>query len=120
MIASRKDVEAFLGQFQPIVAAGRCGFLDERSKNIKSMKDNGLTYTDIKQALMTLSAGDYFAGPTPDRTHPGYVWEFTMSIATDPGAVEYYVKVKVQPDGVTGLCLSFHEQEAPEVHPYRT
>lgn len=105
----RALVNAFLKDFKRIA---ECRGIVPRNKNIQSMADLSLTETLAKEEIMALSVADYCAGPKPDESQKGQVWEFGKKI----GGVEVYIKLKVAelPNGEKiAKCLSFHAAEFP-------
>lgn len=118
--AAELDVVEFLDRFKELVGQGRLQILDKRKKYLDSLARHGLTHDDVIAVLLSLTIADYCHGPEPDRLMPGDVWVFAPDVDGAELPVQFYVKVKIRPDGSEAVCLSFHEAESPmNWFPYR-
>ena len=84
-------------RFQPI----------NRSKNIRTLTNLGLTWEDAKEEIYKLGVNEYVSGPDADRDRPGTddFWKFKKVIS----GFTIYIKFKVEymNDGKVKV-VSFH------------
>ncbi len=79
-----------------------------RGKNLKFLRDNGLTLDHAKEAILQLSSKDRVGGPEADRNgYPGYVYMFKSNYLTDE---VIYIKIRFNPPDEV-ICISFHADE---------
>ena len=104
------EIAAFLEEAKSLISTGRYDFVP-RCKNMQSLAEHGLTISDVRDEILSLTTGDYYSGPKRDHdaNRPGDVWEFKRNVDGDI----FYVKVKISEDnrGKVLKCLSFHEDE---------
>lgn len=82
--------------------------LADRDKNLKFLRDNGLTLDDVKETILSLSPKDKPLGPEGDRDgYPGYVLKFKSNYLTDE---LIYIKIRYNPPDEV-VCISFHQDE---------
>lgn len=89
-----------MGKFQPIF----------RRKNLETLAMLGLTWEDAKAEIYTLTADDYFQGPSVDRNFPASdrLWVFKKRI--DGESIYIKFKVLYMEDGSVRV-VSFHIDE---------
>lgn len=119
LTATQDEIEACLTQIQHKVRCGQDGkdytFIP-RSKTRQAMADAGLTYSDLRTAILELDWTDCFNGPSVDRDRPGTgdLWEFGKYIDT----LEFYVKIKIATTlNQPVIILSFHRPDRPIFYP---
>ncbi len=120
--AKKLLVEQFLNDFKATIANQR-PYVIPRNKNLATLSELGLTFTDQHNTILQLSAEDYVSGPDPDHQRPGEVWVFGKQLLAN----EIYIKLKLveyQPCDSTGrvkqpICLSFHITEQPLNYPLK-
>lgn len=109
-MTSPADIEKVLTDMRAAVRAGKIQLIP-RKKNMNTLARLGITWSDAKEAICELSAGNHFQGPEADRDFPGTdpLWMFKKSIE---GQV-IYIKFKVLylKDGSVKL-ISFHIDES--------
>lgn len=82
--------------------------LADREKNIKFLRDRGLTLEHVREVILGLSDKDKPIGPEEDRDgFPGYVYKFKSEYLTDE---IIYIKIRYNPPDEV-VCISFHEDE---------
>jgi len=115
----KDEVRHFLRTFKEIAATRRIYIVD-REKTDNALIRLGLTRTNCKEEIMSLSVLDYSSGPDPDFSRPGGApfWVFGKTVKEN----EIYIKLKVV-EGASkdsALCISFHIAEEPLSYPFRT
>lgn len=77
-------------------------------RNRPTLELLGLTYDDVRDTLLKLTAEDYCRGPEPDRDprYPGDVWVFVKNAVGS--VVEIYIKLNLHPKGHHITVISFH------------
>lgn len=118
--AERWKIEYYLSlirntTLETLIIPGR---KDPNSKTALCMKVLGYTTEDVLQVLQQLVVEDYSEGPKADlkgREHD--LWVFGKTIDDR----QIYIKVTAFPeeDGITTICVSFHEAEREMTFPYR-
>lgn len=94
-----------------------------RAKNTQALLDMGLTFTDRRNAILSLTVEDYSSGPLDDCERAGVVWIFGKWI----NETEVYVKLKlveyIPMDTATlvkkAVCISFHQASEPLEYPFK-
>ena len=101
-----KFILQYLLKVKELISLG-CWTMIPRKKNIDSISDYGLTFTDVKNELLSLEVSDYESGPEQDYSYSGEIWVFKRNICNR----DFYIKLKIDvaKDGTEILkCLSFH------------
>ena len=107
----RGYIKDFLQEFKELINEGKLITAD-RVNNRNALTDLGLTDTQRREEILSLSVEDYFAGPKDDKYRAGdQYWEFGKKI----NGAEVYIKLKLRNDWA--VCLSFHRAEYPISYP---
>lgn len=109
--ASASDIIRFLNNAKTLIQSGHFTFIP-RKKCMQSLARHGLTISEAKDHLLTLTTENYYKGPKPDKDpdKPGNIWEFKKII----NQVTFYIKLKIDSNGHLESelkCLGFHEDE---------
>lgn len=120
-IADKSTIEEFLKKFKKLVR--QKGLKVPRPKNYQALIDLGLTKKNRKNILLSLSAENYFKGPSNDKDRSGKVWEFGVT----NNEQEIYIKLKIAEYQLIdelytreeAICLSFHQAEYTINYPYK-
>ena len=99
-------VRKYLLQIKSEISNKKYQFI-ERNKNVKFLRDNGLTIDDILLVLFDLSPDDYVSGPENDRdTGEGAIWIFKYTL----DGIVIYIKINYNPPNDMNI-ISFHKDE---------
>ena len=120
-MSSKDDVVKFLHLYKNCVKEHFI-FIN-RKKNMDDIARFGLSMSEVKNILLSLTPSDYVVGPETDYNNSlGEVWTFGVYIE----CCCLYVKLKIEPmkppsgDVVmVAKCLSFHEAQYRMVFPFR-
>ena len=119
-MTSRSEVVDFLSLFKGCLML-ELWRVKGRDKNRQGLIDLGITVTERKEVLLSLTPDDYHAGPKPDDTDDTKeVWEFGKEIED----TEVYIKLRVVKDPkrktvYRALVWSFHPAEFKMKYPLR-
>ena len=104
------DIRDFLIEFKESIK-DRGLHIIPRAKNNQTIRELGLTMSNIREIIFGLGVKDYSKGPELDRDKPGEVWVFGKQV----DGKEIYIKLKLAIiEGVrTSKCISFHIADRP-------
>lgn len=110
------QVESFLKEFLVKLELWGVIFRDDRSKNLVTLVELGITTKERRQVLRELDVKDYVEGPVEERLNKGVpMWVFGRSIR----GTEIYIKITLGLPSAQVLCISFHSAERPMTYPLR-
>ncbi len=115
-MATREEVESFLGQFRIKVEIFQLVFRDDRNKNLETMLELAISSAERAKAVMSIVVEDYSEGPIPDCLHNnGDMWVF----GKDVKGREVYIKIALGHPNSSAICISFHLAEHPIKYPFK-
>lgn len=116
-IPKKVQVAIFLQEFKKVATQEGGLYVINREKNRDSLVAMGLTKHNREEAILSLEAIDYYAGPKKDRDREGSIWEFGQSI----DGTEIYMKLKIAEISGKRIakCISFHKAEFKLNYPLR-
>lgn len=114
----REEVSRFLQDFITKSRIWDIVFRTNRTnnKNVLTLLDLEITYTDAKKVLWDLKCEDYSEGPIPDKLYTiSDMWVFGKVIK----GKEVYIKIQLgRPNNAT-ICISFHYSEHKMKYPLK-
>ena len=119
-MATRSEVKDFLREVSANIKLGRCT-LNYRAKNWEGVFGPGLILRQTWQAIQSLTADHYAAGPERDNTNPANeVWKFGYQ----QEGKEVYIKLGLRQHRKRRTwkhvyVWSFHVAESPMKYPLR-
>tara|TARA_R110002110_G_scaffold415794_1_gene656136 strand:+ start:5300 stop:5614 length:315 start_codon:yes stop_codon:yes gene_type:complete len=90
-----------------------------RPVNNHTIKELGLTSSNVRDIISALSIVNYSKGPEQDYTHPSqHIYVFGDNI----DGVEVYIKLTIGEDGDLEIpkCISFHKADFPIKYPMKS
>jgi len=114
-MATRSEIEVFLGQFKAKMKIFSVVFLN-REKNLSTLLELEITPASRRDVLDALRVEDYYRGPTPDidKGREDY-WEFGRPLE----GREIYIKIRLGHLDHPVICISFHLAEHVITYPYK-
>lgn len=107
-MATKKEVECFLSQFNQKVKVFGLVFRDDRGKNIQTLLELEITPKYREDIIMQLDPEDYIDGPIEDTLHKkGEMWVFGKDIK----GRDVYIKISMGISNSSAICISFHIAE---------
>lgn len=105
----------FLNDFKKAAKLGMS--FELRPENIETITELGLTVSDCKNEILSLTVEEYSSGPTREKGQLEEAWIFGRHIQK-----EVYIKLLVveRRGGAKAWCLSFHFPDYPLQYPLRT
>ena len=102
-------LQVVLLKIKMLIGEGKCGFEEQRAKNIRTLAALGLLPEDVFQILLGLTPQNYYRGPSTDYNtdEADCIWEFGMIIEQR----EIYIKLKLMEDFVKDISFHFAERE---------
>lgn len=100
------EIQSFLDEMRSLMDQGRITTIN-RSKNMQTLMDLGITWKDAKQEIYELEQSDYVSGPAEDDQRPGTgpVWLFYKELLGHT----IYIKLKLESTAEPGVkVFSFH------------
>ena len=115
-MATRSEVEQFLGQFKVKLDIWGIFFLDNREKNKQTMAQMNFRPLDRLNVVKSIEVEDYSEGPIKDELNGfGEMWVF----GKDVEGQEIYIKITLGRPGSNTICISFHIAEYPMQYPFK-
>jgi hypothetical protein len=110
-------IAAFLKEFKKLAVSNEVDIFIKRTEYKDTFIELGITLSDARNELMSLSIENYCSGPEPDKDRPGSVWEFGKNFE----GKEVYIKLKIaEIDGKKyAKCISFHKAKFPMCYPLK-
>ena len=116
MIATIQEVERFLNDFHQKVKVFDIMFLEEREKNIESLKQLDITRDERLEVVNSIEVTDYSEGPIKNILNAwGDLWVF----GKDVKGQEVYIKISYGLPNKSAICISFHIAEYPMNYPHK-
>lgn len=109
--STQRNIEAFLKLMRDAIDNGMFTFIP-RPDNMRTLATLGITPTDAKDRIRSLTAADYICGPENDRDRPGTdgLWIFKKVISSQL----IYIKLKLCLSNTGELkAISFHIDNTP-------
>lgn len=106
LTASTVDIDKVLADMR--IAIDKNKFIPvNRKKNLDTLAQLGILWSDAKREIYELTSTDYFTGPEVDRDKPlsDYLWVFKKHVFGDVIYIKF--KVEYQENGEVKV-LSFH------------
>lgn len=116
MIATLAEVQKFLNDFHQKVKVFDILFLEEREKNMTSLKQLDITREERLEVVNSIEVTDYSEGPIKNMLNAwGDLWVFGKDVKEQ----EVYIKISYGLPNKSAICISFHIAEHPMKHPYK-
>jgi len=117
-MATKREVEEFLGQFRLCIEYGSKARFRQTPKNIQGLAALNMTQTQATECVCRLRSENYCNGPEVDRDEDGKeVWVFGWI----ERGVEIYIKIRLDPNKPfsTPVIRSFHPAEHSLSYPLK-
>lgn len=115
-MATKVDVEEFLGQFKVKMEIFGILFRNDRGKNIQTLADLNITELERLRIVKSIEIEDYSEGPIIDTLYKGTdMWVFGKDVKNQ----EVYIKITMGNQTQRTICISFHIAEHPMKYPFK-
>lgn len=113
---TEQEVEAFLKEFFIKLSVYDI-FFKNREKNDATLLELEITATERLGIIKSITAKDYFRGPTPDAFDPDSPpnWEYGTMVK----GKEVYIKINLGKPSKRVMCISFHIAEHQMTYPLK-
>ena len=116
MIATLAEVQKFLNDFHQKVKVFDILFLEEREKNMTSLKQLDITREERLEVVNSIEVTDYSEGPIKNMLNAwGDLWVFGKDVKEQ----EVYIKISYGLPNKSAICISFHIAEHSMKYPYK-
>lgn len=109
-LSDSQEILLFLNKSKKLLSNNKYDFVPRR-KNLQDLAATGLSITDAKSEILSLTLDDYYRGPKEDfdSKRPGQIWEFKKKISNKV----FYIKLKIVNENDCDIlkCLSFHKDQ---------
>ncbi|MCE7063912.1 hypothetical protein [Dyadobacter sp. CY326] len=116
-LASRSEVEQFLGEFFVKYRIFDIRFMERtNTKNLDTFAQLELTASKRRQIIESLKVANYVAGPIDDILYKiASLWIFGQHYKSQ----EIYIKISLGNANSNVICISFHVAEHPMIYPFK-
>ena len=114
-VLAKEYVEDFLKKFKHY--ARKKLYAEDYANWLQDLAELGIDRSERDKILFSLSAENYFRGPSQDLDRPGEVWEFGYNLEDN----QIYIKLKLV-EGTSSIfakCIKFHKARELIPYPYR-